>query len=71
MHIHLSDDQGWRFKSNPDPVTEIGAQTEVGGVREDLCQEDYGVEYASDRFITIVPEIDLPGAYNAALLCRT
>ena len=71
MHIHLSDDQGWRIQIKSWPkLTEIGAQTEVGGGEGGFyTQEDYEeiVEYASDRFITIVPEIDLPGHTNAAL----
>ena len=71
LHIHLSDDQGWRIQIKSWPkLTEIGAQTEVGGGEGGFyTQEDYKeiVEYASDRFITIVPEIDLPGHTNAAL----
>ena len=71
LHLHLSDDQGWRIeiKSRPD-LTNIGGQTEVGGGEGGFyTQEEFKeiVAYAADRFITIVPEIDLPGHTNAAL----
>lgn len=71
LHFHLSDDQGWRIEIKSWPkLTEIGGQTEVGGGEGGFyTQEDYKqiVQYAADRFITIVPEIDLPGHTNAAL----
>ncbi len=71
LHLHLSDDQGWRIEIKSWPkLTEIGGQTEVGGGDGGFyTQEDYMeiIKYASDRYITIVPEIDLPGHTNAAL----
>ncbi|MEC7125273.1 MAG: family 20 glycosylhydrolase [Bacteroidota bacterium] len=71
LHLHLSDDQGWRIEIKSWPkLTEIGGQTEVGGGDGGFyTQEDYTeiIKYASDRYITIVPEIDLPGHTNAAL----
>jgi hexosaminidase len=71
LHFHLSDDQGWRIEIKSWPqLTEIGGQTEVGGGEGGFyTQEDFKeiVKYAADRFITIVPEIDLPGHTNAAL----
>tara|TARA_B100001175_G_C19504400_1_gene640025 strand:- start:12 stop:1565 length:1554 start_codon:yes stop_codon:yes gene_type:complete len=71
LHFHLSDDQGWRIEIKSLPkLTEIGGQTEVGGGNGGFyTQEDFKelVKYAADRFITIVPEIDLPGHTNAAL----
>ena len=71
LHLHLSDDQGWRIEVPGWPaLTEIGARTEVGGGPGGFyTTEDYRalVAYAADRFITIVPEIDLPGHTNAAL----
>ncbi|MFC3414715.1 beta-N-acetylhexosaminidase [Algoriphagus hitonicola] len=71
LHLHLSDDQGWRIEIKSWPqLTEIGAQTEVGGGEGGFfTQEDYKeiVRYAAERFITIVPEIDMPGHTNAAL----
>lgn len=71
LHLHLSDDQGWRIEIKSWPkLTEIGGKTEVGGTEGGFfSQEDYTeiVKYASDRFITVVPEIDMPGHTNAAL----
>lgn len=71
LHLHLSDDQGWRIeiKSWPRLVTH-GGSTEVGGGEGGYyTQEQYKdmVQYAQDRYITIVPEIDMPGHTNAAL----
>ncbi|MFC2090797.1 family 20 glycosylhydrolase, partial [Bacteroidota bacterium] len=51
-------------------LTEIGGRTEVGGGEGGFyTQEEYRdlVAYADKRFITIVPEIDMPGHTNAAL----
>lgn len=71
LHFHLSDDQGWRIEIKSWPkLTEIGGQTQVGGGEGGFyTQEDFKeiVKYAADRFITIIPEIDLPGHTNAAL----
>jgi len=71
LHLHLTDDQGWRIEIKSWPkLAEIGGSTQVGG---DLggfyTQEDYTeiVSYALDRHIIIVPEIDMPGHTNAAL----
>src|SRR4030042_6358369 len=71
LHLHLSDDQGWRIeiKSWPD-LANHGGSTQVGGGRGGYyTQEQYTdiVKYARDRYITIVPEIDMPGHTNAAL----
>ena len=71
FHLHLSDDQGWRIEIKSWPnLTAHGAQTEVGGGEGGFfTQEDYSeiVEYAADHYITIVPEIDMPGHTNAVL----
>ena len=71
LHIHLSDDQGWRIEIKKWPnLTTYGGSTQVGGGKGGFyTQEDYKeiVKYAADRFITIVPEIDMPGHTNAAL----
>ncbi len=71
LHLHLSDDQGWRIAIDGWPrLTEVGAATEVGGTAGGFyTQDDYRdlVAYARSRFITLVPEIDLPGHTNAAL----
>ncbi|HCY40104.1 MAG TPA: beta-N-acetylhexosaminidase [Prolixibacteraceae bacterium] len=71
LHLHLSDDQGWRIEIKSWPnLTAHGGKTEVGGGEGGFyTQDQYAdiVKYAQDRFITIVPEIDMPGHTNAAL----
>ena len=71
LHLHLSDDQGWRIEIKSWPkLTEVGGSLEVGGgVGGFYTQEQYKelVKYAQDRQITIIPEIDMPGHTNAAL----
>ena len=63
LHLHLSDDQGWRIEIKSWPkLTEVGGSTEVGGGEGGFyTQEDYKelVAYAAKHYITIVPEIDL------------
>lgn len=70
LHLHLTDDQGWRIEITSWPkLTEIGGQTEVGGAPGGFyTQEEFKdlVAYASERFITLVPEVDMPGHTNAA-----
>ena len=72
LQLHLSDDQGWRIEIKSWPrLTSIGGLTEVGGGEGGFyTQEQYReiVAYAADRFITVIPEIDLPGHTNAALV---
>ena len=83
FHWHLTDDQGWRIESKKHPrLNEVGAYrdgTIIGlypGTGVDSTR--YGgyytieemkeiVDYAAKRYITIVPEIDLPGHCMAAL----
>jgi hexosaminidase len=70
LHLHLGDDQGWRveIKSHPELAT-IGGSTQVGGGPGGYFTQDEFrdiVAYASSRFITIVPEIDMPAHINAA-----
>ncbi|TAJ09178.1 beta-N-acetylhexosaminidase [Marinilabiliaceae bacterium JC017] len=71
LHLHLSDDQGWRIEIKSWPkLTAIGGSTEVGGGEGGFyTQEQYKeiVQYAKERYITIIPEIDMPGHTNAAL----
>jgi hexosaminidase len=72
LHLHLSDDQGWRIEIKSWPrLTEVsgGPGTGVDGVGPGfLTQRQYRdlVRYAAGRFVTIVPEIDMPGHVNAA-----
>jgi hexosaminidase len=72
LHLHLADDQGWRIeiKKWPD-LTVKGGTSEVGGGPGGFyTQAQYAdiVAYAAERFITVVPEIDMPGHTNAALV---
>ena len=71
LHLHLSDDQGWRIEIKSWPkLTEIGGQSEVGGTEGGYyTQEEFAglVAYAAERGLTVVPEIDMPGHTNAAL----
>ncbi|MFI6601951.1 beta-N-acetylhexosaminidase [Nonomuraea sp. NPDC050536] len=83
LHLHLTDDQGWRLEIRKYPrLTEVGAwrrESPVGSVvhgRFDgrphggyYSQDDIReiVAYAADRFVTVVPEIDLPGHTRAAI----
>lgn len=72
LHLHLTDDQGWRIEIKSWPkLTTVGGKTEVGGGEGGyLTQEDYlDIQaYAQKRNITIVPEIDMPGHTHAALV---
>jgi len=71
LHLHLTDDQGWRIMIRSWPrLAEHGGSTAVGGGEGGFyTQEAYAalVDYAQQRHITLVPEIDLPGHTNAAL----
>jgi hexosaminidase len=72
LHLHLVDDQGWRIEIKSWPkLTEVGSLTQVGGGKGGFySQEEYReiVKYAKDRYITIVPEIEMPGHINSALV---
>jgi hexosaminidase len=71
LHLHLSDDQGWRIEIAKWPnLTVHGGSTAVGGDRGGFyTKADWTdlISYARDRYITIVPEIDMPSHINAAL----
>jgi hexosaminidase len=71
LHLHLTDDQGWRIAIRSWPrLTSVGSRTEVGGgAGGRFTQRDYAsiVAYARERFVDVVPEIDMPGHVNAAL----
>ena len=76
FHWHLTDDQGWRLPIPGYPeLTEIGAwridsrqtwQGKIGGYYE-RQEIDEIVQYALERQITVVPEVDLPGHTSALL----
>lgn len=82
FHWHITEDQGWRIEIKKWPrLTTVGAWrsgTVIGrnspiddGVRhggfytQDECREI--VRYAADRYITVIPEIDMPGHMLGAL----
>lgn len=82
FHWHLTEDQGWRIEIKKYPkLTEVGAwrQSKVlgwGDTKPDgqryggyYTQEDAReiVKYARDRFIEVVPEVDIPGHSQAAV----
>ncbi|HYG20535.1 MAG TPA: beta-N-acetylhexosaminidase, partial [Ohtaekwangia sp.] len=75
LHLHLSDDQGWRIEIKSWPnLTIHGGATQVGGGKGGYYTQDQYkdiVRYAQERFITIVPEIDMPGHIHAALASYT
>lgn len=73
FHWHLTEDQGWRIEIKKYPLlTQIGSKRtegegfEYGGY---YTQEDIRkvVEYAKERFIRVIPEIEMPGHALAAL----
>ncbi|MFE9773022.1 beta-N-acetylhexosaminidase [Streptomyces sp. NPDC005931] len=71
LHLHLSDDQGWRIAVDSWPrLATHGGSTEVGGGPGGYyTKADYKeiVRYAASRHLEVVPEIDMPGHTNAAL----
>jgi hexosaminidase len=71
LHLHLSDDQGWRIAIAKWPrLATHGGATQVGGGKGGYyTQRQYSdiVRYAAARYVTIVPEIDMPGHVHAAL----
>jgi hexosaminidase len=71
LHLHLTDDQGWRLAVRSWPnLTRVGARSAVGGgPGGHFTQRQFArvVAYARRRFVDVVPEIDMPGHVNAAL----
>ena len=82
FHWHLTDDQGWRIEIKKYPeLTTIGSkrkETVIGHNTGEYDGKPYEgfytqdeirdvIAYAKERFITIIPEIDLPGHQQAAL----
>ncbi|BCB80828.1 hypothetical protein GCM10022251_00410 [Phytohabitans flavus] len=71
LHLHLSDDQGWRIAIDSWPrLATHGGSTQVGGGPGGYytkAQFQEIVAHAASRYITVVPEIDMPGHTNAAL----
>ena len=84
FHWHLTEDQGWRLEIKKYPeLTQKGSirrGTQVGhndGVFDGVPYGGYYtqeqareiVEYARQRYITVIPEFDIPGHTKAALAC--
>ncbi|MET9958996.1 beta-N-acetylhexosaminidase [Streptomyces sp. NPDC006326] len=71
LHLHLTDDQGWRIAVDGWPrLAEYGGGSEVGGGPGGYWTKDQYrdlVAYAARRYVDVVPEIDMPGHVNAAL----
>jgi hexosaminidase len=72
LHWHLTEDQGWRIEIKKYPrLTEVGAWRGEGDERYGgfYTQADVKeiVEYAKSRYVTVVPEIEMPGHALAAL----
>lgn len=82
FHWHLTDDQGWRIEIKKHPaLTKIGGMRKKTMIKKEWDNYDttpYGgyytqeeikevIAYAAERFITVIPEIDLPGHMMAAL----
>ena len=73
LHFHLTEDQGWRIEIKKYPKL-----TSIGGFRTEGDGSIYGgfytqeqikdiVAYAAKRYITVIPEVDLPGHMMAAI----
>ncbi|MCL3779008.1 hypothetical protein EMN47_01275 [Prolixibacteraceae bacterium JC049] len=74
FHWHLVDDQGWRIEIKKYPLL-----TSIGSVRTETEGATYGpffytqeeikevVKYAADRYIEVIPEIELPGHTTSVL----
>ena len=84
FHWHLTEDQGWRLEIKKYPLlTEMGAWRKGTVVGKDFDSNDgkpYGgfysqdevrdlIEYAAQRHVTIIPEIEIPGHSLAAIAC--
>ncbi|MET0290709.1 MAG: family 20 glycosylhydrolase [Pseudoxanthomonas sp.] len=79
LHLHLTDDQGWRIEIKRYPkLTEVGAWRTPPGAGTHGVPKRYGgfytqdqirelVAYAAQRHISILPEIDMPGHAQAAV----
>ncbi|MEU7046314.1 beta-N-acetylhexosaminidase [Streptomyces varsoviensis] len=71
LHLHLSEDQGWRIAIDSWPrLATYGGSTQVGGGPGGYyTKADYQeiIRYARSRYLTVIPEIDLPSHTNAAL----
>src|SRR6266480_378095 len=70
FHWHLTDDEGWRIEIKKYPkLIGVSSDRDDGPYREYYTQEQVKdiVAYAQARFITVVPEIEMPGHSGAAV----
>ena len=73
LHIHLTDDEGWRIEIKAYPklttVGAIGCRSDPNAPAKFLTQEEVReiCAYAKSRYISIIPEIDMPGHMGAAI----
>lgn len=73
FHWHLTEDQGWRIEIKKYPkLTEVGAwrKNEEGALYGGFYTQDEVkaiVKYATERYITVIPEIEMPGHSVAAV----
>ena len=73
LHIHLTDDDAWRIEIKAYPklttVGAIGCRSNPEAPAQFLTQEDAReiCAYANSRYISIVPEVDMPGHMGAAI----
>ena len=71
FHLHLTDDQGWRLTVPGYPkLATVGGATQVGGgTGGSYSAADLKaiVDYAASRYMTVIPEIDMPGHVGAAV----
>jgi hexosaminidase len=77
LHLHLSDDQGFRIAIDGFPrLTQIGARGSVGTDGRAMDSGGFWTQaqfadvvyYAADRFVSVVPEVDTPGHNNAIIV---
>jgi len=70
LHLHLTDNEGWRLEIDGWPeLTGRGAETDIdGGEGGYYTRSEYEeiVAYAASRYVTVVPEIDVPAHTGAA-----
>ena len=83
FHWHLTDDQGWRIEIKKYPLlTQVGAKRNgaitghyPGKGNDNIASEGFYtqeqikevINYATDRYVTIIPEIEMPGHGSAAI----
>ena len=71
FHWHLTEGQGWRVEIKQYPrLTSVGSSVANGAEQQGFYSQDEirdVVKFAADRGVTVIPEIDIPGHFEAAL----